>query len=94
MVGEVAVVLLELAERIVRVHAQFLRAAAREVLHRQRDLGGGIDRGAVLERAALQAFDQRLHDVGSKVGVFGENLVRTVPARLGQQVGHVAVHGT
>ena len=93
MVGEVAVVLLELAERIVRVHAQFLRAAAREVLHRQRDLGGGIDRGAVLERAALQAFDQRLHDVGSKVGVFGENLVCTVPARLGQQVGHVAVHG-
>ena len=58
MVSEVIAVLLEFAERVVRVHAQFLRAAAREVLHGQRHLCGCIDRGAVLDRRALQALDQ------------------------------------
>ena len=92
MVAEVVRVLLVLAERVVRIHPQFLRAAAGEVLHRQGDASLGVDRRAFADRRALQALDQRLHDVRIQVGVLGEYLVGAVPARLGQEVGHVAVH--
>ena len=84
VVGKVVAVLLELAKGIVRVHAEFLWTTPREVFHGQGDFGAGADRGSVLERRALQPLDQRLHEVGIKVRIFGEDFVRSVPTRLGQ----------
>ena len=89
----VARVHLRLAERVVRVQAQLLRTATREVLHRQRDVALGAQRDAVLIDLALQRFDELAHDVGAEIGVFSEGLVRRAyGAGLGGEVGHVAVH--
>jgi len=69
VVAKVAVVLLELAERIVRVHAQLLRAAAREVLHVRATLVPVLTEVPSLIVVPC-SLDQRLqNDVGIEVGV-------------------------
>ena len=77
---------LPFAERVVRVEPHLLRPAAGKVLDGERD------RRRRAHRSALQAGDQRAHDPRVEVGVLGERLVDAVPARLGGEIGGVAVH--
>ncbi len=77
---------LALAEREVRIEAELLRSASGEVLDRERHGSRRAD------RAALEVRDEHRHDLGGEVRVLGEALVHAVPARLSDEVGHVAVH--
>ena len=87
VLGEAAArVDLALAERVVRVQPHLLRSAAGKVLDGERD------RRRWTHPPALQARDERAHDARVEVGVLGEGLVDAIPARLGGEVGRVAVH--
>ena len=87
VIGEAAARIdLALAERVVGIEPHLLRPTAGKVLDGERD------RGRRAHPPTLQARHQRAHDARVEIGVLGERLVDAIPARLGGEVGRVAVH--